>query len=316
MPASAQQGLEEDCRHGAAPRDVPADHARSRSPRTPASRWKRTRSSRIGDLANSVPAFSLTALTAARPGTEHPRHHQHASRLADGRPVGRHVRRRRVHRPHRRLQLRLLRPRAHRGHPRPAGRAARQERRRWRAQRHHRGARRSRLRARRWSRYGNYNSMLASRPRERRAHRHARRDACRSRAASTTAMREDVLHHRDVEDLESFQARAQLLWEPDDSAGASAASSTTTEGRDQRHQHGRGRRRHEVVRDLATCAPTARARGATCARISASPIRARTSRRASQYTGKPRIKQFMERDGLRRHARHRERGDSASRSTR
>ena len=91
----------------------------------------------VNDLAASVPAFSLTALHAARCGTEHPRHHQHAPGLADGRSVGRHVRRRRVHGPHRRPELRLLRPRAHRGHPRPAGRAARQERGGRRAQRHH-----------------------------------------------------------------------------------------------------------------------------------------------------------------------------------
>ena len=89
---------------------------------------------------------------AARPRTEHPRHHQHAPRLADVRSVGRHVRRRRLHRPHRRLQLRLLRPRAHRSHPRPAGRAARQERRRWRAERHHGGAGLRQLRARHCSR--------------------------------------------------------------------------------------------------------------------------------------------------------------------
>ena len=76
----------------------------------------------------------------ARPRTQHPRHHQHATRLTVGRPVGRHVRRRRLHRPHRRLQLRLLRPRAHRSHPRPARRAARQERGRWCAQHHHGGA--------------------------------------------------------------------------------------------------------------------------------------------------------------------------------
>jgi hypothetical protein len=75
---------------------------------------------------------------AARRRAQRPRHHQHASRLALGRSVGRHLRRRCLHGPHRRPQLRLLRSRARRGDPRPAGRAARQERGRWRAQRHHR----------------------------------------------------------------------------------------------------------------------------------------------------------------------------------
>ncbi len=126
-------------RHGAAPRDFAADHRdrdhclhRRDARRRQDLHGRRPRQQRAGVLVDGP--------DAARPRTQHPRHHQHATRLAVGRPVGRHVRRRRLHRPHRRLQLRLLRPRAHRSHPRPAGRAARQERGRWRAQHHHRGA--------------------------------------------------------------------------------------------------------------------------------------------------------------------------------
>ena len=123
-------------RHGAAPRDGPADDAGRHQ------RLRRRDAGREQDLHRQRPGRERAGVLAhgadaARRGTEHPRHHQHAPRLADGRPVGRHVRRRRVHGPHRRSELRLLRPRAHRGHPRPAGRAARQERGGRRAQRHH-----------------------------------------------------------------------------------------------------------------------------------------------------------------------------------
>ena len=123
-------------RHRAAPRDGPADDA-GRDLRV-----QRRGTGREQDLHRQRPGRERAGVLAhgadaARRGTEHSRHHQHAPRLADGRPVGRHVRRRRLHGPHRRPELRLLRPRAHRGHPRPAGRAARQERRGRRAQRHH-----------------------------------------------------------------------------------------------------------------------------------------------------------------------------------
>ena len=123
-------------RHGHASRGQPAvDPGRSlRVRRSGAGRRQDllglgSRECRAGVLAHRI--------HAARPGTQYPRHRQYAPRLAVVRPLGRHVRRRRLHRPHRRLQLRLLRPRACRGHSRPAGRAARQERRGRRAEHHH-----------------------------------------------------------------------------------------------------------------------------------------------------------------------------------
>ena len=136
------------------------------------------------------------------------------------------------------------------------------------------------------------------RTRQRRAQRLVGGTRSRSRAASTTATREDILHNRDVEDLESYPgARAAAVRSATARHCAAASRSTTTTTRPTAStrspsQAARPRARPPI------CARTARARGATCARISASPIRARTSRRACSSRAKPRIQQFMERDGF------------------
>ena len=106
---------------------------------------------------------------------------------------------------------------------------------------------------------------------------------------------EDVLHHRDVEDLESYQGRLQFLYGPTARSSRVASRSITTR-RDQRSQHGCRGRRHDLVRDHLP-AHQLRARGATCVRISVSPIRAKTLRRASSMRVS-RVQQFMKRDGF------------------
>ena len=65
--------------------------------------------------------------------------------------------------------------------------------------------------------YGNYNSIARVRPRERRAQRLVGGARSRSRAASTTAMPKTFCINRDVDDLESYQARVQFLYGPDGS---------------------------------------------------------------------------------------------------
>ena len=234
----------------------------------------------VNDLANNVPAFSLTALTPldaelnirgiTNTRLDSPTADPSVGTFVDGVYMGRTGD----------LQLRLLRPRAHRGHPRPAGRAARQERGGRRAQRHHREADVRALGQRAGVSYGNYNSMLVSG-----FVNGGLNDSWAGRVSfqgrKHDGYAEDVLHHRDVEDLESYQAPRAVAVRPGRLEIHRPSRARLQPRRDQRHQHGRGRGRHDARARPRTCARTARDRGATCARISVSPIRARTSRRAS-----------------------------------
>ena len=232
---------------------------------------------------------------AARRGTEHSRHHQHSTGLADCGPLRRHVRRRRVHGPHWRPELRLLRPRAHRGDPRPAGRAARQERRGRRAQRDHGQAfvRGFRQRAR-LLRQLQFHPGL--RTHQRRPQRYPGGTVLVP-GPSADGYAEDILHNRDVEDLESIQARVQLLWAPRDSAW-------------------RGRWRLDYNKDETNGINTVAVDGGTPS-CETSYLRTNCTRpwsnlrhylgltdprqdvaQSVQFQGEDRIQQFMERDGF------------------
>ncbi len=115
--------------------------------------------------------------------------------------------------------------------------------------------------------------------RHRRPHRHTVGHACRSSTASTMAMREDVLHDRDVEDLDSTQVRGQLLWEPGDGwriRGIFDYTDDETNGINVVAVDG-------GTKSCETSVPAHELHPALeqpCAHTSASPTRARTWRRA------------------------------------
>ncbi len=95
--------------------------------------------------------------------------------------------------------------------------------------------------------FGNYASMLVSGSPDRRPHRHP----CGPLVvpdAQARRLRRDILHDRDVEDLDSIQARAQLLWKQRLRL-ANPGHLRLHRGLDERHQRGRSRWRHEVLRD-------------------------------------------------------------------
>ena len=108
---------------------------------------------------------------------------------------------------------------------------------------------------------------------------------------------EDVLHHRDVEDLESYQGRLQFLYGPTARSSRVASRSITTTTRPTVST----RLPWPAARPRArppTCAPTARARGATCVRIFG--LSGSAQRRCAEHPvcGSAAHPQFMKRDGF------------------
>jgi iron complex outermembrane recepter protein len=128
--------------------------------------------------------------------------------------------------------------------------------------------------------YGNYNSALVSG-----YINGGLNDSWAARASfqgrKHDGYAEDILHHRDVEDLESYQARVQILFGPDGSAfrgrlaldpmaprSAAAWRSTSTATRPTVSTLSPSQAARASAK-RPTCVPTARVRGATCVRISA-----------------------------------------------
>ncbi len=108
---------------------------------------------------------------------------------------------------------------------------------------------------------------------------------------------EDVLHHRDVEDLESYQARVQLLYGPDGSKFRGRLAL------DYNHDETNGLNTVAVAGGTTSCETTYLRTNCTRPWSNLRAYLGLTDPRKNvaqsiQYAGQPRIQQFMERDGF------------------
>ncbi|HKU13838.1 MAG TPA: TonB-dependent receptor [Steroidobacteraceae bacterium] len=144
--------------------------------------------------------------------------------------------------------------------------------------------------------YGNYNSMLVSGfANGGLSDSWAGRVSFQGRQHDGYA--EDVLHHRDTDDLESYQARVQLLYGPDGSAFTGRLAL------DYNHDENNGLNTVAVAGGTRSCETSYLRTNCTRPWSNLRAYLGLTDPRKNvaqsiQYAGQPRIQQFMERDGF------------------